>query len=350
MLNKVQQEMKKQQLDGLWITSSDRIESLVGICLNPMERFLGLYLSENQKPILLANILFVLPKSNHYDLVEYYDHDDLGQKIVDISCGQTIGVDKTMQYQYILPLLTNKKNVVIGSDCLDVIRAIKDQVAIQKMKRASEINDQAMLLIKNKLVVGVSEREIADEIRRIYQQLDAQGESFECIVAFGDHGADPHAVVSDRKLKAGESIIVDMGCVVDGYCSDMTRTYFLKENTASKAYQACLQANLAAIAAIKPGVRFCDLDKAARDVIEQAGYGPYFIHRLGHGIGQSVHEPYDVSASNQQFVLPGMCFSIEPGIYVENQFGIRIEDLVYVDEFGYGQLLNFVDKEHPVLK
>ena len=165
---------------------------------------------------------------------------------------------------------------------------------------------------------------------------------------YGDHGGVPHGVPGERTLKAGEAVVVDMGCVVDGYCADMTRTFFVGENTEQEIYDTVLRANLAGIAAVKPGIPFQEIDLAARKIIEDAGYGEYFIHRLGHGIGMEVHEPFDVSATNETIVREGMCFSIEPGIYIPGRVGIRIEDLVCVTKDGC-RVLNAYPKDQEVL-
>lgn len=142
-----------------------------------------------------------------------------------------------------------------------------------------------------------------------------------------------------------------MGCMYKGYCSDMTRTVFYQEVTEKQkeVYNLVLQANLAAEAIIKPGVRLCDIDRAAREIIEKAGYGPQFNHRTGHFIGREVHEYGDVSASFDMPVKAGMIFSIEPGIYIDGEFGVRIEDLVMVTEDGC-EILNKYSKDLIVVK
>ena len=215
------------------------------------------------------------------------------------------------------------------------------------MIRASQVNDTVMAQVAKRIAVGKSEAALRDEIDEMFRQV-SQGNSFDTIVAYGDHAADPHGVPGERTLKAGEAVVVDMGCMVEGYCSDMTRTFFVGENTEKELYAIVRRANLAGIAAVKPGIPFKEIDLAARKVIEEAGYGEYFIHRLGHGIGMEVHEPFDVSATDETLVREGMCFSIEPGIYIPGRVGIRIEDLVCVTKDGC-RVLNSYPKDLQVI-
>ncbi|HBG67376.1 MAG TPA: peptidase M24 family protein, partial [Kandleria vitulina] len=165
------------------------------------------------------------------------------------------------------------------------------------------------------------------------------------------NGADPHHVGDDSRLKEGDSIIVDMGCIYNGYCSDMTRTFFYKSVSEKQkdVYNLVLKAQLAAEAAIKPGLKLSDIDKVARDIISEAGYGEEFNHRLGHFIGRLTHEAGDVSSANDAIIKPGMIFSIEPGVYLPGEFGVRIEDLVLVTEDGC-KVLNHYPKELMILE
>ena len=216
------------------------------------------------------------------------------------------------------------------------------------MRQASLNNDKVMARVRELIQVGKSEKQLEQEINAAFRELADSDPSFDTIVAFAENCADPHAVPSDKVLEEGMSVIVDMGCQFEGYCSDMTRTYFVGQNTMEEVYETVRRANLAGIAAVKPGVRFCDIDRACRQVIEEAGYGSYFIHRTGHGIGLSVHEPFDVSAVDEIVVEEGMCFSIEPGIYLPGVGGVRIEDLVLVTSDGC-EVLNHDPKDQPVL-
>ena len=335
-------------LDGLWITDPYSIQFLIGIHLDTMERFSALLLRPQQKPLLLVNLLFGIEATEDFEVLNFHDADDVSAIMKSLVLGKNLGVDKYMRAQELLPLL-DSYNITIASDLVDKLRAIKSKEEIEKMKVASLINDQVMEKVPSLLKVGVSEKEVADQIEDLFKDLGADGLSFDTIVAFGENCADPHAIPSDRKLKDNEAIIIDMGCIKDGYCSDMTRSFIMGHNELmEELYHLVNKANKEAFNSIKTGMTFSQLDKVARDVIG-AQYKNEFNHRLGHGIGQSTHEPYDVSASNHALIEPGMCLSIEPGIYLKGVGGIRIENLVYIDEDGNGVLLNHVDQDNPWL-
>ena len=214
----------------------------------------------------------------------------------------------------------------------------------------SYLTQKATPEIMNQVETKLTEREAARFIESRYAALGCSGPSFPTIVSFGAHGADPHHEPDDTPLTPGDSIVIDMGCRKDRYCSDMTRTYFWKEASgeARAVHDLVRRANEQAEALVKPGVPLCALDKAARDLIAGAGYGEFFTHRLGHFIGQRDHEQGDVSSANTALAEPGMIFSIEPGIYLPGRFGVRIEDLVLVTETGC-EVLNRVDKHCRVL-
>ena len=193
---------------------------------------------------------------------------------------------------------------------------------------------------------GMTEAELGEELLKIYLKNGAQGHSFEPIIAYGAHAADPHHETDDSKGSYGDAVVLDVGCLVNGYCADMTRTVFIGKASeeAKKIYAIVKEANRRGIEAAKPGARFCDVDRAARDYIEEQGYGQYFTHRTGHNIGLEVHEFGDVSFTNEEVLKPGMCFSVEPGIYVPGGIGVRIEDLVLITEDGC-EVLNHFTKD-----
>ncbi|EAA0412575.1 peptidase M24 family protein, partial [Listeria monocytogenes] len=183
---------------------------------------------------------------------------------------------------------------------------------------------------------GVSEMAIVAEIEYELKKRGVSHMSFDTTVLAGANAASPHGVPGDLKVTANELVLFDLGVVWKGYCSDATRTVAYKEPTAlqRKIYDIVLEAELAAQAAVKPGITAGELDKIARDVITGYGYGDYFNHRLGHGIGTTVHEFPSLITGNDLVIEEGMCFSIEPGIYLPDQVGVRIEDCVYVTADG----------------
>ena len=205
------------------------------------------------------------------------------------------------------------------------------------MREATRINDLVMERAAARLKEGVTEKEIADYIVSQYAAEGCDSEAFQTIVSFGPNAADPHHEPDNTVLKAGDCIVIDMGCRKNRYCSDMTRTYFCKEAPAEYAaiHDLVRSANELAESMIRPGVPLCDLDKAARDHIAAAGYGEYFNHRLGHGLGMDVHEFPSIMEGNDLVIEEGMCFSVEPGIYIPEKVGVRIEDCGYVTKDGF---------------
>ena len=193
----------------------------------------------------------------------------------------------------------------------------------------------------------MTEKHISDFIESEYYKEGATGLSFDTIVCFGANAADQHHSPSEtRTLKAGECVLIDMGCIWNGYCSDMTRTFYCKSVDEEQAaiHDLVRTAVEKAEAIIKPGVRFCDIDAQARDLIGEAGYGEYWKIRLGHFIGQEDHEYGDVSPINKNVAEPGMIFSIEPGIYIEGSHGVRLENELLVcegEKNEYGEFLYF---------
>ncbi len=228
-------------------------------------------------------------------------------------------------------------------------RMIKDEEELSNIIKACNITDECFKYILSYIKPGMTEKQIAKEIEDYYQER-TEGLSFDTIVASGENSSKPHAVPTDRKIQERDIITIDMGCKVNGYCSDMTRTFYCKsvDDEQAAIHDLVRTAVEKAEAVIKPGMRFCDIDAQARDLIDEAGYSEYWRIRLGHFIGQEDHEYGDVSPINKNVAEPGMIFSIEPGIYLEGKYGVRVEDLVLVTEDGH-ELLNAVDKKYRIV-
>ncbi|WP_278452111.1 M24 family metallopeptidase [Thomasclavelia spiroformis] len=345
--------MKEAGLDYLLISEPSSIDYLIDYVNNPGERMYVLMLGTKGDHKLFFNKLFFVDKDLGIDIVWHSDVDDATQTIVDnLKDAKKIGVDKHWSANFLLDLMEKLPDVkfVNGSKCVDYKRMVKDDREQQLMIEASIINDKAMDEMIKQVALDLSEVEVASKLKDIYQKLGASDISFDTIVAYGKNGANPHHENDDSRLKPGDSIIIDMGCKYQGYCSDMTRTVFYKEvsQEAKEVYELVKAANEAAEAMIKPGVRLCDIDKTARDLITKAGYGKEFNHRLGHFIGKDVHEYGDVSVNFDLEVQEGMIFSIEPGVYLPGKFGVRIEDLVLVTKDGC-KVLNSYTKDLIVI-
>lgn len=352
-IDKVVANMKDANLDYLLISEPSSIDYLIDYINHPGERMYVLMLASNGEHKLFLNKLFFVEGDLGIEIIWHSDTDDATASIASqINDGVNIGVDKHWSANFLLSLMNKLPNskFINGSLCVDYVRMIKDENEQALMIEASKINDKAMHHVIHQVSLGLSEIEVADKLAEIYGKLGGDGNSFDAIIAYGLNGANPHHENDSSCLQPGDSIIIDMGCKYKGYCSDMTRTVFYQEvsEEAEIVYNLVRRANEAAEAMIKPGVRLCDIDKAARDIITDAGYGNEFNHRLGHFIGKDVHEYGDVSANFDLEVQEGMIFSIEPGIYLSGKFGVRIEDLVMVTKEGC-QVLNTYPKDLYVI-
>jgi Xaa-Pro aminopeptidase len=210
------------------------------------------------------------------------------------------------------------------------IRAIKEPLEIANMVEAASLTDAAFNHVLEILHPGITEKELAWELEKFFRQNGSDELSFTIIVASGPNSALPHAIPTSRQIQASEPIIIDMGCKINGYCSDFTRTICLgpADSKMREVYNIVLNAQSAAISGIKTGISGAQSDKLARTVIEQAGYGNNFIHSLGHGIGLAIHELPIISSTSTDMLSNGMVFTIEPGIYLPGWGGMRIEDMI----------------------
>jgi len=216
------------------------------------------------------------------------------------------------------------------------IRTVKDQEELDTIRRAVALSDGAVQHIKETIRPGMTEREIAWELEVYMRQGGADQLAFAIIAASGPSGAMCHATPTDRPVRPGEPIVMDLGARVDGYCSDITRTIYIGEPDGKfqEIYDIVLKAQLAAEDAIRPGMPGKDADAVARRVIDEAGYGDYFGHALGHGVGLVVHEKPSASQLSDDVLLAGSVVTVEPGIYLPDWGGIRIEDMVVVTDEG----------------
>lgn len=352
-VSRIMDALKGMGASQMLIVDPMSIYYLTGVYNEPHERFFALLLREDGKHAFFLNKLFSVHEDVGVEKVWYSDTDPVMEIVAGyIDKDAVLGVDKDIKARFLLPLM--EMNAAAGfinsSLAVDLTRGVKDEEEQEKMRVSSHINDMAMAEFKKLVHEGVTEKEIADQMIKIYKDLGADGFSFEPLVAFGANAADPHHGPDDTVLKEGDVVLFDVGCIKDGYCSDMTRSFYYKSVTDEHKfiYEAVREANEAAIAKIKPGIPLMELDLTARNLITDRGYGPEFNHRLGHFIGLGEHEYGDVSSVNTQPAEPGMIFSIEPGIYVTGDTGVRIEDLVLVTEDGC-EVLNSYSKELEII-
>jgi len=219
-------------------------------------------------------------------------------------------------------------------------RAVKSRAEFETMCRAAAVADRAFAELLNFIRPGVTERAVANETARLMRDFGGDGESFETIAAGGPNTSRPHAVPGERRVQAGDFFTLDFGTLVDGYCSDMTRTVAVGYATDEmrRVYETVLAAQAAGFAAIRPGAVCSEVDAAARMLIENAGYRGAFGHSLGHSLGLEIHESPTFSPTDRTVAEAGMLLSVEPGIYLEGKFGVRIEDTVWITPDGYENL------------
>lgn len=289
----------------------------------------GRYIEAAREQITAAQVSLVTAGSGHLAQARAY-LEEKGLHNVGFESGE-MTVDAHRRYAQELPCILTPAQTL-----LDDLRAAKDEEELDIMRRAQEITDEAFKAILNFIRPGLTEREIA--ARLVYELMRRGGEkmSFDPIVAAGPNGSRPHAVPGDQVVDTGMFITMDFGCKVEGYCSDMTRTVALGQPTEEmeKVYAAVLAAQKAGINAARAGVTGREVDEAARRCLREEGYEEYFTHSFGHSLGLDIHESPNASPSESRVLPVGAVISAEPGVYLPGRFGVRIEDVLILNESG----------------
>jgi Xaa-Pro aminopeptidase len=271
-------------------------------------------------------------------------HEALKAALSEMPPVKKLAIDGAMRADFLLPLMvaTKPQEIIPVEALIAPLRARKSTEEIEALSRAAAQADRAMQAAINACRPGVTEAGVAWAAEETFR-LDGAEEVCFTLVASGPNGAHPHHHSGSRLLQQGDAVIIDIGASLGGYKSDITRMAFLGEPSAEflKAYQAVLEANERARAAVRPGITAHEIDQAARGTLDAAGYAEYFVHRTGHGLGLEIHEPPWIMAGNEQLLEAGMVFSVEPGVYIPDQFGVRIEDIVVVTETGVRTLTGF---------
>jgi len=349
-ISRLTQTMQTAGLEMLVLNPSASLSYLTGLHFHLSERPTVFINVPGKTPVIILATLEAnsLKKTDAaLEPVTYGDNPHTwGEAFVEASkllgiTPEKIGVEPTalrfMELNY-LKAIYPKSDFVSAADILASLRTTKDESEADKMRQAARIAQDAFLATLPAIKPGVSELSIAAELSAQLLRHGSQSDfPFAPIVSSGIYNsADPHAVPSEKLVESGDIIVIDWGARYQDYASDITRCVAVGELSPEieKIAKIVIQANSAGRAACKPGVRAGSIDDAARAVIDQAGYGPYFNHRVGHGLGMEAHEPPYMFAENDHILVPGNTFTVEPGIYISGIGGVRIEDDMYITEDG----------------
>ncbi|WP_407269013.1 M24 family metallopeptidase [Radiobacillus sp. PE A8.2] len=361
-INHLQEQLTKNNLDSIFITSKANVFYTSNYYTDPHERVVAIFIDNLGEPV------FILPAMEQEDAIEagwkgelitYYDHENpwqLFQAYLRKSkrMPTSLGIEKdhlTVERLEQLQTIFNNTTFINAQSLLANLRVIKDGNEYSILKQAAAFADLGVKTGIEAIKQGKSELEIVAEIEYTLKKQGVREMSFSTMVLSGTKTASPHGTPDHKKIEVGDLVLFDLGVVYNGYCSDITRTVAYKNITEQQQaiYQTVLAAQQKAIEAATIGTPVGDIDQAARQHITDNGYGEYFKHRIGHGIGIDVHEFPSMAANNTVTLKEGMCFTIEPGIYVPGVGGVRIEDEVFISENGT-ELLTSFPKELQIIE
>lgn len=339
-------------LEGVILAPGPNVEYFTGVRSQMLERPFLLFVPGAGEPQLVAPTLESGPYARSAVVMDVHSWDDASgpshalaaaRRKVDLK-GKW-GCEGRVPFGYLTHVIWEETELVPADSILQSIREVKDETELKELRRAAKVLASAFKEIPGMLRVGVTELELAAEISQKITELGGEAVDF-CSVQAGPHSADPHWSPSKSAIAKGESIVIDVGCTVSGYNSDITRTFFLGENPeVEEAYSLVLRAQKDGIRAIAPGREVGEVDAATRRPIEAKGFGQYFFHRTGHGLGLEIHEaPYIVSRGRKK-LREGMVFTVEPGVYLAGRYGVRIEDDVVVTADGCEVITRSAPKE-----
>ncbi len=342
---RVQNILREERLAAAVLAPTDQMRYLSGWAEGGHERLIAMFVPAEGEPAFVVPAMN-LPQArgNPAGVQEVIGWDDaagwqpavLGLLARWSVNGRGLAIDDELQSGHLLAI----QNLFPGTPCVPAgelmarLREIKSADENSAMRRSGKVTDTVYGNVLGSLREGMTEVELQDAVVATYKQFHTSPEF--ALICFGANSALPHHHTGNARLKRGDIVVIDIGCRIDGYASDITRTIAFGEPDpeAKNVYEVVFSAHQAAFDRVRPGVSCEEIDEAARSVIEHAGYGDYFVHRTGHGIGLSTHEPPYIVAGNLKPLLEGMCFSDEPGIYLPGRFGVRIENIVTVTADG----------------
>ncbi len=346
--------LKEEKIDAAFINSTENVFYLTNFHTDPHERLMGLFVFPEAEPFVVLpgmEVRQIKDAGWSHEVIGYSDHENPWEFIKEAIQSRSIPGSRVAFENEVVTYgrsqaflnIFDAPQIVNVEDKLNQMRLVKDEKEIEIMRRAAKMADFGVEVGVSALQEGVTEMEVLAKIEYELKKKGIREMSFSTMVLFGEKAGDPHGNPGERKLRAGDLVLFDLGVVLEGYTSDITRTVAYKSvsDKQKEIYDTVLKAELASLEAIKPGNRIGDLDQIARDIITDAGYGDYFPHRIGHGLGINVHEFPSMSHLNDGILKEGMTYTIEPGIYVPEIGGVRIEDDVLITNDGYVTLTNY---------
>jgi Xaa-Pro dipeptidase len=336
-LQRLQQALDRGQ--ALLVTSPINIRYLAGLMIHPAERFYALLVTPEQAVLFVPELEQTAARTFHGQIVPVSDAEDLAALLAAHKPAGSLAVEKRHLTVERLELVQAAWKLPSVSDCsarLEGLRLIKDDDELSVIRRACRVIDEVVPWAYEQLREGMTERDLVSLIDQRLAQHYSVRPAFPSAAQFGKNSAQPHGSPGSYKLAAGDAVLLDIGAQVEGYPSDITRTAFWGPASAQmkRVYGVVLEAHLAASAKLGPGVVVGEVDKAAREVIERAGFGDKFSHRVGHGLGLEVHEAPSMHGHNTTTLQPGMVVTVEPGIYLPGEGGVRIEDDYLITDQG----------------
>lgn len=351
-LDALRAKMKERQLDAVLISHPSNRRYITGFTGSS-----GYALVTLQEAIFLTDFRYIKQaeeEAAHFKIVRHgrQAFDTLSETCRELGLSSLAFEQDHLTYGQVEKLreALDGLSIVPISSLIESLRMVKDEQELAVLRQAVAIVDEVFNRIIQEIRPGIQEREIAIRMEAMMRELGASGSAFDIIVASGPRSALPHGVASERVLEKGDLVTLDFGAVYQGYCSDLTRTVMLGEPSPKQReiYEIVKEAQQAAVDGIRPGITGREADAVARERIAAAGYGDYFGHGTGHGIGLDVHESPTVSPFGEQVLVPGMVVTVEPGIYLPDFGGVRIEDDVVVTENGH-EVLTQSSKELIIL-
>ncbi len=360
-LERLAKELKQKDFESIWITSKANVYYFSNYYTDPHERIVGIFFDSKDVPVLL------LPEMEKEDAVqagfkgEFVTYNDEMDPILTLftylqqnnRVPHNLAIEKdhvTVNRLELLEKYFPNTEVKDGSDILQNLRVIKDKKEYTLLKQAATLADLGVQKGIEAISEGITEMEIVAHLEYALKKEGVKEMSFSTTVLAGEKTASPHGIPGNRKIQKGDLVLFDLGVVFEGYCSDITRTvaYHSITDQQKEIYETVLRAELEAIEAAQIGTEAKKVDDAARTIIANQGYGKYFTHRIGHGLGIDIHEFPSMNGSNTLKLQEGMCFTIEPGIYIPQVGGVRIEDDIFMTAKG-PEVLTAYPKELQIL-